>query len=64
MTSTGPAGPTATSTMLLDGLRDSGNQDLWTRYVDRYRPVIERWATRSGSTPADAEEIAQLTLVA
>lgn len=59
------AGPvTITSTELLAGLRDSGNDAIWQTYVDRYRPLIVDYARRFGAQPADADDIAQQALAA
>lgn len=54
---------TITSTDLLDGLRDPGNRAIWQEYIDRYRPTLIRYAARLGIGEADAEDIAQQTLV-
>jgi RNA polymerase sigma-70 factor (ECF subfamily) len=56
--------PTATSTHLLDGLKDQGNQTVWAQYVDRYRPMIVGYCARLGVAAHDAEDIAQEALVA
>lgn len=55
---------TVTSTMLLDGLRDPGNQTVWRDYVDRYRPLLVDYGRRLGLPPADAEDVAQQALMA
>ncbi len=55
---------TVTSTHLLDGLKDSGNRTVWRHYVDRYRPLVVAYACRVGMDRADAEDIAQQSLVA
>jgi len=54
---------TVTNTYLLDGLKDSENQTVWRQFVERYRPMLERYAQRGGLPAADAQEVAQLTLV-
>jgi len=56
--------PTATSTHLLDGLKDQGNQIVWAQYVDRYRPMIVGYCGRLGIAAHDAEDVAQEALVA
>jgi len=60
--SSAPTG-TFTSSELLAGLRDSANQTVWSDYVDRYRPMIVRAVRRSGLTEADAEDVAQSSLL-
>lgn len=54
---------TITSTHLLEGLRDPGNHAVWQQYVDRYRPLVVRYAARLGLSEADAEDVAQQTLI-
>lgn len=54
---------TVTNTFLLDGLRDSDNNTVWQQFVERYRPLLERYAVRNGFGNADAQDIAQLSLV-
>jgi RNA polymerase sigma factor (sigma-70 family) len=54
---------TTTCTELLDGLRSAGNRVVWQQFVDRYRPMIERYATRLGMNSADAQDAAQQTLI-
>ena len=53
---------TITSTSLLEGLKDAENDEVWQDYVGRYRPLLVRYAARSGVTPDDAEDVAQATL--
>lgn len=53
-----------TSTYLLEGLKDPGNHAVWQQYVDRYRPMIVTYATKLGLSTADAEDVAQQSLVA
>lgn len=55
---------TVTSTMLLDGLKDAGNQTVWQDYVGRYRPLLVDYARRLQLPPADAEDLAQQVLMA
>jgi RNA polymerase sigma-70 factor (ECF subfamily) len=55
---------TVTSAELLRGLADSANRTAWQDYVDRYRPVLLQYAARLGISAADAEDVAQQTLVA
>ena len=53
----------ATNTELLQGLSNPANRTVWTQYVERYRPLLERTAQRAGLRVADAEEVAQVALV-
>ena len=55
---------TVTSTTLLEGLKDSGNQTIWLQFVDRYRPLIQRYGERLGLTAEDAEDATQASLMA
>jgi RNA polymerase sigma-70 factor (ECF subfamily) len=55
---------TATNTFLLEGLLDSENKTIWQQFVERYRPLLERYAARNGFGSSDAQDVAQLTLVA
>jgi len=52
-----------TNTVLLAGLLDPRNGEIWRDFDERYRPVISAFARRLGLSPADAEEVAQETLV-
>jgi RNA polymerase sigma-70 factor (ECF subfamily) len=54
---------TRTSTSVLEGLRDPANHEVWQKYVDRYRPIIVRFATAKGLVKEDAEDVAQETLL-
>lgn len=54
---------TITSTDLLLGLRDPNNSSIWQQYVDRYRPLLVKYGRKLGLKDADAEDVAQLTLV-
>jgi RNA polymerase sigma-70 factor (ECF subfamily) len=54
---------TTTSTSLLHGLRQSGNDAIWSEYVGRYRPLIVGFARRLDVPEPDAEDIAQVTLM-
>jgi len=55
---------TMTSTSLLEGLKDPNNQVVWRNFVERYRPMLERYARRFGLGSADAQDAAQVTLIA
>ena len=56
--------PTVTSTTLLEGLRDPRNDAVWLQFVERYRPLIVRYARRFGVSAEDAEDVAQTSLLA
>ncbi len=53
---------TTTSTML-SHLRDYQNQDAWVLFVGRFRGPLTRFAHRLGVASADAEDVAQETLL-
>ena len=55
---------TVTSASLLEGLKHADNQTVWRDYVDRYRPLIVSFARRIGFGEADAEDVAQASLLA
>src|ERR1043165_5235912 len=52
-----------TSSVLLEGLKDSRNDAAWQQYIGRYRPLITQYAVRLGLAPADAEDAAQQALI-
>ena len=58
------AAKTTTTTAMLEGLRDPGNETVWRDFDERYRPVLIGFAQRLGLTAADAEDAAQETLLA
>jgi len=51
-----------TNTVLLAGLFEAGNDEVWRDFDGRYRPVLRAFAGRLGLASADAEEVAQETL--
>jgi len=51
-----------TNTVLLAGLLEAGNDEVWRDFDGRYRPVLRGFASRLGLAPDDAEEVAQETL--
>jgi RNA polymerase sigma-70 factor (ECF subfamily) len=53
-----------TRASLLIRVRDSADQPAWDEFVEIYRPVILRMARRKGMQEADAEDTAQLVLMA
>jgi len=59
-----PSRAAVTSTTLLEGLRDPDNRTVWRHYVERYRPLLVRYARKLGATGEEAEDLAQATLLA
>lgn len=55
--------PTRTTTVLLEGLHDAGNEAAWLEFDARYRPVVEGFARKLGLSDADASDVAQETMV-
>jgi RNA polymerase sigma-70 factor (ECF subfamily) len=55
---------TVTSTTLLEGLKDPGNETVWLQFVERYRPLILRYGERLGLPAEDAEDATQASLLA
>lgn len=56
---------TVTCTSLLEGLKRAENRTVWQQFVDRYRPLVMNYAqNRFGLSPTDAEEAAQVSLMA
>jgi RNA polymerase sigma-70 factor (ECF subfamily) len=55
---------TVTSASLLAGLRDPSDTARWERFVERYRPLIVRFARGLGFAADDAEDLAQEALLA
>ena len=53
-----------TSASLLIRVRDPADQSAWHEFVEIYRPIILRLARQKGMQEADADDIAQLVLVA
>jgi RNA polymerase sigma-70 factor (ECF subfamily) len=51
-----------TTTLLLEGLANPGNREVWREFDGRYRPVLEAFARRMGLPDGDADEIAQEVL--
>lgn len=54
---------TRTTTVLLEGLHDAGNESVWQEFDTRYRPIVEAFARRLGLRDADAADVAQETMV-
>jgi RNA polymerase sigma-70 factor (ECF subfamily) len=55
---------TVTNTFLLEGLQNPDNQVVWQEFVDRYRPLLVKYARRLGLKEADAQDASQQTLIA
>lgn len=56
---------TTTNTLLLDALRETGNNLAWQRFCERYRPTIVRYGQSTFRLDVhDAEDAAQLALAA
>ncbi len=54
---------TRTTTALLDGLFDAGNEAVWREFDDRYRPILIAFGRRLGLRENDAADVAQETLL-
>jgi len=55
---------TRTSTILLEGLKNSADQKAWREFDERYRPLILAVAARSGLRGSEVEDAAQETMIA
>jgi RNA polymerase sigma-70 factor (ECF subfamily) len=55
---------TTTNTMLLLGLRDQGDDRIWSEFCSRYRPLLVSFARRLGLAAQDAQDAAQEALLA
>lgn len=53
-----------TTTLLLERLKDPADQAIWRMFTDRYRPMIIRTARRLGLKQVDAQDAAQMALLA
>src|SRR3954452_4282077 len=53
-----------TTATVLEKLRDFENRDAWSDFADRFRHPVVRFAQKMGLRPADAEDVAQETLLA
>ena len=54
---------TRTNTVLLLGLAEPDNQAAWSEFDARYRPVLVAFARRLGMQEAEAQDVAQDTLL-
>lgn len=52
-----------TTSALLHGLHESGNEAAWRALDDRYRPILVATGRRFGLNEADAMEVAQETML-
>lgn len=54
--------PTITTTLMLDALKDPANDLVWSKFDQRYRPIIEAVAKRMGLRADEAADCAQQTM--
>ncbi|HUN82197.1 MAG TPA: sigma-70 family RNA polymerase sigma factor [Phycisphaerae bacterium] len=57
------AAKTSTTSMLLTGLMDPENSEVWQEFDARYRPMILAYAMRLGLASEDAADVAQDVLL-
>lgn len=55
---------TVTNTVLLVGLKDPQNQEVWQSFFKRYQPMLVAYGRRVGLSDADAEDASQDALLA
>lgn len=55
---------TRTTTALLNGLRDSSDENAWRQLTDRCCPIMRMVAVRLGVPDAEVEDVVQTTMVA
>lgn len=55
---------TATSTSLLNGLRDPNNDRVWSEFNSRYQPLLLSFCRRLGLSETDAQDASQEALLA
>ncbi len=48
-----------TSASLLERLRQPGQEEAWTRFVELYSPLIYYWGRRTGLQAQDASDLVQ-----
>ena len=53
-----------TTSTILEGLRDFGNQTAWDRFANRFRRPIAQFARRLGLGDSEAQDVVQETLLA
>jgi RNA polymerase sigma-70 factor (ECF subfamily) len=49
----------STPASLLERLRDPGQSEAWSRFVELYTPLLYTWARRLGVSPAEAGDLIQ-----
>ncbi len=54
---------TRTTTALLNGLHDAGNDAAWRELLDRCQPIMRATAARMGLSGADADDVVQTAMV-
>lgn len=54
---------TTTTTVMLEALKDPSQGAVWAEFDARYRPVVAAFARRLGLGDAEAEDVAQETLI-
>jgi RNA polymerase sigma-70 factor (ECF subfamily) len=52
-----------TSLTLLERIRQPGQTEAWTRFIQLYVPLLLKWARRAGFHRADAEDLTQMILM-
>ncbi len=55
---------TDTNTYLLVGLKDQGNDGVWSEFYARYRPILVSFGRRLGLSQEDAQDAAQNSMLA
>ena len=51
--------PLSTTSALLDGLLEPGNEAIWREFDGRYRPIIFAFTRKLGLDESDAADVAQ-----
>src|SRR5262245_6773502 len=52
-----------TDLLLLELLRDSGNQEAWERFHALYKDLLAHWCGMCGLQVADAHDVSQIVLL-
>ena len=55
---------TISSTILIESLRETGNEKAWRQFSARYEPMLLAFSRRAGLRTEDARDVVQETLVA
>jgi RNA polymerase sigma factor (sigma-70 family) len=58
-----PSDPLLTRASLLSRVRDPDNEQGWSEFFSRYRPLIRRLALRAGLSEPEADDVLQETMV-